>query len=162
MLGDAFIFHPFTQATESNASSLANASVGISKASLYYRPYVFHDGCHVFTAAFDRHTQGKHRATTYVCIRGLKVLLNHGPERREDLGRGEDCGQTINYSQCRLEIGSGMKEGFAKSVTTHTTGCVFIVVFGLRLGSDGHKSLQDRRGEALVLNLGLLTAMGYR
>ena len=45
-----------------------------------------------------------------------------------------------------------------KNVATHTTGCIFVGVFGLRLGSDGHKPLQDCGGEALVLNLGLLAA----
>lgn len=91
MLGDTFIFHPFTQTTESDTSRLANTSVGITKASLYYRPYVFHDWRHIFAATFDRHTEGKHRTTADVCIRGLEVLLNYGPERGEDLGRGEGC-----------------------------------------------------------------------
>ena len=45
-----------------------------------------------------------------------------------------------------------------KNAATHTTRRVFVGVFGLRLGSDGHKPLQDCGGEALVLNLGLLAA----
>ena len=50
----------------------------------------------------------------------------------------------------------------AKNTTTHATRCVFIRIFGLRFGGDGHKPLQNCGGEALVLDLGLLTAMGYR
>ena len=52
-----------------------------------------------------------------------------------------------------------MKEGFTKSAATYTTRCVFIRVLRFRLGSDGHKSLQDHSGEALVLNFRLLTVM---
>jgi hypothetical protein len=89
---NTFIFHPFTQTTEGNASRLAYTSVWIIKTGLYYRPYVFHDGYHVFTAAFDRYTESEHRATTEVCVRGLEVLLNKGPKWGEDLGRGESCG----------------------------------------------------------------------
>jgi len=159
VLRDTFIFHPFTQTTEGNTSRLANTSVGITKASFYYGPYVFHDGCHVFTATFDRYTEGEHSTTTDVCIWGLEVLLNHGPERGEDLSRGEGCGQIVNYSQSRLGSASEM-EGSTKSAAAHTTGCVFVGVFRFRLSSDGHKPLQDRRGEALALNLRLLTAMG--
>ena len=72
---------------------------------------MFHDGCHVFTATFDRHAEGEHRAAADVRIWGLEVLLNHRPERGEDLSRGEGGGQTINYSQRRLENASGV-EGF--------------------------------------------------
>jgi hypothetical protein len=92
VLRNTFIFHPFTQTTEGNTSRLAYTSVWIIKTGLYYRPYVFHDGYHVFTATFDRHTEGEHRATAEVCIWGLEVLLNKGPKRGEDLGRGESCG----------------------------------------------------------------------
>jgi hypothetical protein len=69
MLGDAFIFHPFTQTTESDTSRLAYTGVGIGETRFYDRPYVFHDGCHVLAATFDRHTKGEHRATAEVCIR---------------------------------------------------------------------------------------------
>lgn len=160
MLRNTFIFHPLTQTTESNTGRLANTSVGITKASFYYRPYVFHDWCHVFTATFDRHTEGEHRTTADVCIWGLEVLLNHGPEWGEDLGRGESRGQVINYSQRRLESGLEMKRGFATNAAAYTTRCVFIRVLRFRFGSDGHKSLQDYWGEALVLNFRLLTAVG--
>ena len=98
MLSNTFIFHPFTQTTEGNTSCLAYTSVWIIKTSLYYRPYVFHDGRHVFTAAFNRYTESEHRATTEVCVRGLEVLLDKGLKWGEDLGRGESGGQTINYS----------------------------------------------------------------
>ena len=100
VLGSGFIFHPSTQMAKSNASLLAHTSVWIIQTSLYYRPYMFHDGRHVFTAAFDRHTESKHRATTEIRIWGLEILLNKSPKRGEDLGRGENRGQTINYSQC--------------------------------------------------------------
>ena len=159
MLRDTFVFHPFAQTAESDTSRLADTSVGITKASLYYGPYVFHDWCHIFTATFDRHTEGEHRTTADVCIWGLEVLLNHGPERGENLGRGEGCSQAINYSQRRLESALEM-EGSAKSAAAYTTRCVFIGVLRFRLGSNGHKSLQDRRGKALVLNFRLLTVMG--
>jgi hypothetical protein len=86
--------------------------------------------------------------------------LNKGPERGEDLGRGECGGQTIDYSQRRLGNASGM-EGPAKGDTTHTTRCIFIGVFGLRLGCDRHEPLQDYGGEASALNLRLLTTMGH-
>lgn len=159
VLRRTFFFHPFTQTAESDAGRLTNTCVVITKTCLYYRPYVFHDGCHVFTATFDRHTEGKHRTTADVCIRRLEVLLNNGSERGEDLSRGESSSQTIDYSQCRLENASGVVSS-AKNITTHATGCIFIRIFGLRFGCDGHKPLQDRRGETLVLNLGLLTVMG--
>jgi hypothetical protein len=51
---------------------------------------------------------------------------------------------------------------YAKDVDTHTTRCVFVRVFRLWLCSDGHKSLQNSGGETLVLDLGLLAAVGDR
>ena len=74
MLRDTFVFHPFAETTESNTSRLANTSIGIIEASLYHRPHVFHDWCHILTATFDRHTEGEHRTTAEVCIWGLEVL----------------------------------------------------------------------------------------
>lgn len=107
VLGDTFIFHPFTQTTESNTSRLTDTSVRISKTRLYYRPYVLHDWCHVFATAFDRHAEGEDRATAEIGIWGLEILLDKGPERRKDLCWWQGCRQIIDYSQRRLENESG-------------------------------------------------------
>jgi hypothetical protein len=103
VFGGTFIFHPFTQATDSNTSRLAYTSVGISEASLYHRPHVFHDGYHVFTATFDRHAEGEDCATAEVGIGGLKILLYKGPKKGKYLCRGESRCQNIDYSQRRLK-----------------------------------------------------------
>ena len=104
MLGGTFIFHPFAQTTDGNTSRLAYASVGVRETCLNHRPYVLHDGCHVFAATFDRHTKGEDRATTKVGVGGLKILLDKGSERGEDLRGGKGCRQTIDYSQSRLKM----------------------------------------------------------
>ena len=51
---------------------------------------------------------------------------------------------------------------FKRGADTYAARRIFIRVLGFWFGSYGHKPLQDRRGEALALDLGFLAAVGER
>ena len=88
--------------------------------------------------------------------------MDEGSKRGEDLSRGESGSQVVDYSQRRLDNMSGIEGRRKKNADSYTARGILIDVFGFRLGRDGHQSLQNYGGEALVLDLGLLAVTRRR
>jgi hypothetical protein len=104
MLGNAFVFKPFTQATDSHTGSLSNSGITIPEPSFDDWPNFAHQWGHELAATFNNHTQGEHGTTSMCRISRREILHDERAKRWEYLIGWQVGRESVDDTECGLEI----------------------------------------------------------
>ena len=104
MLLSAILLEPLAQASNRDARSLTDASIGIAKTGLNERPDLVHEGSHELAATLHSDTKSKHGTAAAGRVRGGEIGADQLAERREDLAGRKAGSETVDDAKGGLHV----------------------------------------------------------